>query len=96
MQAYFGKRILIERAPSWLQTRKMLGERQKCVPGSGSWAERRSNGGGGREGKIRVFFHFFSPTLPPPPHPFFLSQYGDEFTIASSKTKTLYCSLGTL
>ena len=44
------ERILIERAPSWIQTRKRLGEREKYVPGSGSSAERRSNGGGGREG----------------------------------------------
>ena len=45
---------LIKRAPSWIQTRKRLGESQKCVPGSGSLAERRSNGGGGGEGKIRL------------------------------------------
>ena len=47
MQAYFGEVasecILIKRAPSWIQTRKRLGERRKCVLGSGSWAERRSN-----------------------------------------------------
>ena len=28
--------ILIKRAPSWIQTRKGLGERRKCVLGSGS------------------------------------------------------------
>ena len=30
------ERILINRAPSWIQTRKRLGERRKCVLGSGS------------------------------------------------------------
>ena len=30
------ERILIKRVPSWIQTRKRLGERRKCVPGSGS------------------------------------------------------------
>ena len=46
---------LIKRAPeSWIQTRKRLGERRKCVLGRGSYAEKRSNGGGGGEGKIRL------------------------------------------
>ena len=55
MQAYFGERVhLIKQAPSWIQTRKRLGERQKCVLGSGSEAKRRSNGGGGGEGKMRL------------------------------------------
>ena len=40
-----GERILINRAPSWIQTRKRLGERRKCVLGN----ERRSKGAG--EGK---------------------------------------------
>ena len=33
---------LIKRAPSWIQTRKRLGERRKCVLGSRNLAERRS------------------------------------------------------
>ena len=34
------ERILIKRAPSWIRTRKRLGERRKGVLGSGSWAKR--------------------------------------------------------
>ena len=46
MQAYFSE-LRRERAPSWIQTRKRFGERQKCVPGVGV----RLKGGVTREGE---------------------------------------------
>ena len=49
---FASERILIKRAPSWIQPRKRLGERRKSVLGSWSQAERRSNGGGGGEANM--------------------------------------------